>query len=88
MNRGGAGAADLRLLPVAATAWLGAGVAVAVPADGWTLAVAVGLWVLAAVLAVVRLPGAWRGMVVLALAGEPWRSRPSSRRRGSGRRRC
>jgi len=69
MNRGGAGAADLRLLPVAATAWLGAGVAVAVPADGWTLAVAVGLWVLAAVLAVVRLPGAWRGMVVLALAG-------------------
>jgi len=65
MNRGGAGAADLRLLPVAATAWLGAGVAVAVPADGWTLAVAVGLWVLA----VVRLPGAWRGMVVLALAG-------------------
>jgi competence protein ComEC len=61
---------DLRLLPVAAIAWLGAGIAVAAPGSGWTLAVAVGLWGLAAVLAVTRwLPGSWRGLVVLALAG-------------------
>ena len=69
MSRGGAAAADLRLLPVAATAWLGAGIAVGVPGDGWTRAVAAGLWVLAAVVAIVRLPGAWRGIVVLAVAG-------------------
>ena len=61
--------ADLRLLPVGAAAWLGAGVAVAAPRSGWTLAVAIGLWVLAAALAVARLPGSWRGLVVLALAG-------------------
>jgi len=57
------------LLPVAATAWLGAGIAVAGPGGGWTLAVAVGLWVLTVGLAVARLPGFWRGMIVLALAG-------------------
>lgn len=69
MRPGGTAVADLRLLPIAATAWLGAGVAVAAPASGWTLAVAVGLWVVAAALAVIRLPGAWRGVAVLALAG-------------------
>ena len=69
MSAGGPAAADLRLLPVAATAWLGAGIAVTAPAAGWTPAVAVGLWVLAAVLAIARLQGAWRGLVVLALAG-------------------
>ncbi|HEY4226301.1 MAG TPA: ComEC/Rec2 family competence protein [Pseudolysinimonas sp.] len=61
--------ADLRLLPVAATAWLGAGLAVAAPASGFTLAAAVALWLLAAALAVVRLPGLWRGLAVLVLAG-------------------
>jgi len=65
----GPAASDLRLLPVAATAWLGAGIAVAGPGGGWTLAVAVGLWVLTVGLAVARLPGFWRGMIVLALAG-------------------
>jgi len=69
MSAGGPAAADLRLLPVAATAWLGAGIAVTAPAAGCTPAVAVGLWVLAAVLAIARLRGAWRGLVVLALAG-------------------
>ncbi len=69
MRPGGTSVADLRLLPVAATAWLGAGVAVAAPGSGWTVVVAIALWVVAAVLAVVRLPGAWRGVVVLALAG-------------------
>lgn len=61
--------ADLRLLPVAAAAWLGAALAVAAPSSGGTLATAAGLWALAAVLAVVRLPGSWRGLVVLGLAG-------------------
>jgi len=69
MRPGGTALADLRLLPVAATAWLGAGAAVAAPANGWTLVVAVGLWAVAVVLAVVRLPGSWRGVIVLALAG-------------------
>ncbi len=61
--------ADLRLLPVAIAAWLGAGVAVAAPGSSVTLGVAIGLWALAALLAVLRLPGEWRGLVVLALAG-------------------
>lgn len=61
--------ADLRLLPVAAAVWLGAGIAVVAPGSGWTLAVAIALWLLAALLAVARLPGSWRGLVVLALAG-------------------
>jgi competence protein ComEC len=69
MKPGGPAAADLRLLPIAATAWLGAGIAVAMPTDGRTLAVAAGLWVLAVLVAIVRLPGFWRGMLVLALAG-------------------
>ena len=69
MSAPGPAASDLRLLPVAATAWLGAGIAVAGPGGGWTLAVAVGLWLLTVALAVVRLPGSWRGMIVLALAG-------------------
>ena len=69
MSAPGPAASDLRLLPVAATAWLGAGIAVAGPGGGWTLAVAVGLWVLTVGLAVARLPGFWRGMIVLALAG-------------------
>ncbi len=61
--------ADLRLLPFAVLAWIGAGVAVAVPGSPWTLAAAVGLWVLAGLVALVRLPKAWRGLLVLALAG-------------------
>ena len=61
--------ADLRLLPAAVAAWLGAGIAVAAPGSGWTLAVAIGLWTLAGGLAAARLPGSWRGLVVLALAG-------------------
>ncbi|MEO6533221.1 MAG: ComEC/Rec2 family competence protein [Pseudolysinimonas sp.] len=69
MTAAGPAVADLRLLPVAATAWLGAGIAVAAPGPGWALGVGVGLWVLTAVLAVARLPGSWRGLVVLALAG-------------------
>ena len=69
MSVPGPAASDLRLLPVAAAAWLGAGIAVAAPGGGWTLAVAVGLWVLTVGLAVARLPGSWRGMIVLALAG-------------------
>lgn len=60
---------DLRLLPVTAAAWLGAGIAVAAPGPGVAFAAAIGLWVLAAVLALLRVPGAWRGLVVLALAG-------------------
>jgi competence protein ComEC len=62
-------AADLRLLPVAAAAWLGAGVSVAAPGSGWTVAVAIALWLFAVVLAIARLPGRWRGLVVLCLAG-------------------
>ncbi|MES1212278.1 MAG: hypothetical protein ABUT11_01895, partial [Leifsonia sp.] len=62
-------AADLRLLPVAAAVWLGAGVAVAAPGSGWTMAAAIGLWLLAVLLAIARLPGRWRGVVVLCLAG-------------------
>jgi competence protein ComEC len=61
--------ADLRLLPVAVLAWIGAGVAVSVPGSPWTLAAAVGLWVLAGLVALLRLPKAWRGLLVLALAG-------------------
>jgi len=62
-------AVDLRLLPVTATAWLGAGVAVSVPSTGWMLVVAAGLWAVTAALALIRIPGAWRGLAVLALAG-------------------
>jgi len=62
-------AVDLRLLPVAATAWLGAGVAVSVPSTGWMLVVAAGLWAVTAALALIRVAGPWRGLAVLALAG-------------------
>ncbi|MEP6842694.1 MAG: ComEC/Rec2 family competence protein [Pseudolysinimonas sp.] len=61
--------ADLRLLPVTVAAWLGAGIAIAAPASGWTVLTSVALWGAAAVLALARLPGSWRGLVVLALAG-------------------
>ncbi|CAN5526753.1 ComEC/Rec2 family competence protein [soil metagenome] len=61
--------ADLRLLPVAVFAWLGAGLAIAAPGSPLTLVAAAVLWLLAAGAAVLRLPGAWRGLVVLALAG-------------------
>jgi competence protein ComEC len=61
--------ADLRLLPVAVLGWIGAGAAVAAPGSPWTVAVAVALWALAVLAAALRLPGAWRGLVVLALAG-------------------
>jgi len=62
-------AVDLRLLPVAATAWLGAGVAVSVPSTGGMFVVAAGLWAVTAALALIRVAGPWRGLAVLALAG-------------------
>ena len=69
MSSGRPAAVDLRLLPVAATAWLGAGVAVSVPSTGWMLVVAAGLWAVTAALALIRVAGPWRGLAVLALAG-------------------
>jgi competence protein ComEC len=67
-------AADLRLLPAAVVAWLGAGLAIAAPGSWVTALVAVGLWILAAGLAIVPMPGrvrstAWRGLAVIAIAG-------------------
>jgi len=67
-------AADLRLLPAAVAAWLGAGVAVVAQGSGWAVAAAIVLWALAGIVAAVRLPrawfaGAWRGLLVLTLAG-------------------
>jgi competence protein ComEC len=62
-------AADLRLLPAAVLGWIGAGIGVAAPGSPWTVAGAVGLGALTALAAIIRLPGAWRGLVVLALAG-------------------
>lgn len=41
----------------------------AAPDSPWTVAAAIGLWVIAAIVAVARRPGAWRGLVVLAVAG-------------------
>lgn len=61
--------ADLRLLPAAVLAWAGAGFAVSAPGSPIVVALAIALWVVAVLIAVLRLPGAWRGLVVLALAG-------------------
>jgi len=69
MNSGRPAVVDLRLLPVAAAAWLGAGIAVSVPSTGWMLVVDVGLWAVTGALALIRVPGTWRGLAVLALAG-------------------
>ncbi|MFC5501882.1 ComEC/Rec2 family competence protein [Lysinimonas soli] len=60
---------DLRLLPAAVAAWTGAAVAVAAPASAATVAIAIALWIAALSAVVLHLPGAWRGIVAITLAG-------------------
>ena len=64
--------ADLRLLPPAVAAWLGAGLAVAVPASGWMVAAAGGFWALSGLIALIVMARprrrGWQGLAVLTLS--------------------